>query len=212
MLWAEVVRFDLAEDGLVRDALPKGGVRGIGTFRAALDCARSGRAAMYAPPVARAWARESGPPSPDARIGFNSRHRVQPQTSMTRKDGDRRHARGSRLAPPSIAAEAGPRIEPDPAVRRRRSRWRKTPGAFYRLRRQRREVRPDTSALLDGENLDLMVAHQDDIARGSADWSPRPRAGAPESARNARRLHLLEASFGFQCSAHSSDGEFPLEL
>src|SRR5271168_3658310 len=58
---------------------------------------------------------------------------------------------------------------------------------FYRLRPQRREVRPGASALLDGENLDLMVAHRDDIARGSADWSPRPRAGAPESARNAGR-------------------------
>src|SRR5271166_1965907 len=33
MLWAEVIRLDLAEDGLVRDALPKGGVRGIGTVR-----------------------------------------------------------------------------------------------------------------------------------------------------------------------------------
>src|SRR6478672_1972991 len=49
---------------------------------------------------------------------------------------------------------------------------------FYRLRPQQREVRPDTSALLDGENLDLMVAHQDDIARGSADWSPRRRISA----------------------------------
>src|ERR1700733_15762178 len=61
---------------------------------------------------------------------------------------------------------------------------------FYRLRSQRREVRPGASALLDGENLDLLVAHPDEIACGSADWSPRPRAGAPESARNARRLHF----------------------
>src|ERR1700722_14241928 len=44
------------------------------------------------------------------------------------------------------------------------SRSRKAPGAFYRLRPQRREVRPGASALLDGENLDLLVAHQDDIA------------------------------------------------
>ena len=45
MLWAEVVRFDLAEDGLVRDALPKGGVRGIGTFRrgTGLRAIRQGR-------------------------------------------------------------------------------------------------------------------------------------------------------------------------
>src|SRR4029077_12228025 len=77
---------------------------------------------------------------------------------------------------------------------------------FYRLRPQRREVRPDTSALLDGENLDLMVAHQDDIARGSADWSPRPRAGAPKSARNARRLHFSKPVSGFNGSAHSTPG------
>ena len=33
MLWSEVTRFDLAEEELVRDARPKGGVRGLGTFR-----------------------------------------------------------------------------------------------------------------------------------------------------------------------------------
>jgi len=83
---------------------------------------------------------------------------------------------------------------------------------FYRLRPQRREVRPDTSALLDGENLDLMVAHQDDIAGGSADWSPRARQADRNPRAECPQITLFEASFGFQCSAHSSDGEFPLEL
>src|ERR1700722_1580272 len=88
---------------------------------------------------------------------------------MTRRDGDRRHARGSEARARRRQSQRRaqcPRIplEPDSAVRRRRSRWRKAPGAFYRLRPQRREVRPGASALLDGENLDLMVAHQDDIA------------------------------------------------
>ena len=27
-----------------------------------------------------------------------------------------------------------------------------------------------------------------------------------------RQITIFEASFGFQCSAHSGDGEFPLEL
>src|SRR5208282_1022287 len=45
MLWAKVIRLHLAEDGLVRDALPKGGVRGIGTFGcgAGLGAIRQGR-------------------------------------------------------------------------------------------------------------------------------------------------------------------------
>src|SRR4029077_9627019 len=99
---------------------------------------------------------------------------------MTRTDADRRHARGSEARArrrQSQRRAQSPRmpLEPDPAVRRMRSRWRKAPGAFYSLRPQRREVLPGASAQLDGENLDLMVAHQDDIARGSTDWSPRLR-------------------------------------
>ena len=75
MLWAEVVRFDLAEDGLVRDALPKGGVRGIGISAAAPDCARSGRGRNVCAPCCAGVGRENlGPPSPDARINFNNRH------------------------------------------------------------------------------------------------------------------------------------------
>ena len=75
MLWAEVVRFDLAEDGLVRDALPKGGVRGIGTFRrgAGLRAIRQGRN-VCAPCCAGVGRENLGPPSPDARINFNNRH------------------------------------------------------------------------------------------------------------------------------------------
>src|ERR1700719_450947 len=102
---------------------------------------------------------------------------------MTRTDGDRRHARGSEARARRRQSQRRARCpgmprEPNPAVRRMRSRWRKATGAFYRLRPQRREVRPDTSALLDGENLDLMVAHQDDIAGSSADWSPHRRISA----------------------------------
>ena len=65
MLWAEVVRFDLAEDGLVRDALPKGGVRGIGTFRrgAGLRAIRQGRN-VCAPCCAGEGARISVPLTP----------------------------------------------------------------------------------------------------------------------------------------------------
>ena len=75
MLWAEVVRFDLAEDGLVRDALPKGGVRGIGTFRrgAGLRAIRQGRN-VCASCCAGVGRENLGPPSPDARIDFNNRH------------------------------------------------------------------------------------------------------------------------------------------
>src|SRR5271157_5392572 len=35
-----------------------------------------------------------------------------------------------------------------------------------------------------------MLAHQDNIARGSADWSPRHRARPSKSAGNARSLHF----------------------
>ena len=75
MLWAEVVRFDLAEDGLVRDALPKGGVGGIGTFRrdAGLRAIRQGRS-VCAPCCAGVGRENLGLPSPDARIDFNNRH------------------------------------------------------------------------------------------------------------------------------------------
>ena len=56
-----------------------------------------------------------------------------------------------------------------------------------------------------------MVAHQDDIAAalpiGARALGRRAgiRAECPQ-------ITLFEASFGFQCSAHSSAGEFPLEL
>ena len=75
MLWAEVVRFDLAEDGLVRDALPKGGVRGIGTFRrgAGVRAIRQGRD-VCASCCAGVGRENFGPPSPDTRIDFNNRH------------------------------------------------------------------------------------------------------------------------------------------
>ena len=75
MLWAEVVRFDLAEDGLVRDPLPKGGGRGIGTFRrgAGLRAIGQGRD-VCAPCCAGVGCENLSPPSPDARIHFNDRH------------------------------------------------------------------------------------------------------------------------------------------
>ena len=57
-----------------------------------------------------------------------------------------------------------------------------------------------------------MLARQDNIARGSADWSSRHKTRPSNLARTARRLHFFEAKVGFQCSAHSSDGEFPLQL
>ena len=58
------------------------------------------------------------------------------------------------------------------------------------------------------KNLDLVVAHQDDIARGSADWSPRPRAGAPESARNARRLYFSKPVSGFNAQPTPATANF----
>ena len=63
------------------------------------------------------------------------------------------------------------------------------------------------------------------MERISISWSPTktisPRLCRLEPAPSGRRsgiraewpqITLFEASFGFQCSAHSSDGEFPLEL
>src|SRR6478672_8090704 len=82
---------------------------------------------------------------------------------------------------------------------------------FYRLRPQRREVRPDTSALLDGENLDLMVAHQDDIAGGSP-IGARALGQADRKPRGMPTEYTSRSQFRVSCSAHSSDGEFPLEL
>jgi hypothetical protein len=114
---------------------------------------------------------------------------------MTGRDGDRRHAPGSeararRRQSQRRAGVRGFRSSLTQQCEEGDPEGGKHEAHFYRLRPQRREVRPDTSALLDGENLALMVAHQDDIAGGSADWSPRPRAGAPGSAWNARRLHF----------------------
>jgi hypothetical protein len=132
---------------------------------------------------------------------------------MTRKDGDRRHARGSeararrrqsqrRARCPRIPLEQDQQCEegdPDGG---------KHQAHFYRLRPQRRDVRPDTSALRDGDNLDLMVAHQDDIAGDSADWSPRPPAGAPESARNGRRLNFSKPVSGFNVQPTPAPANF----
>ena len=85
---------DLAEDGPVRDALPKGGVRGIGTFRREPDCARSGRA-VCAPCCAGVGRGISvhhpltpGSTSTTVIPGFQAK-------SSIRRDGDRHHARGS---------------------------------------------------------------------------------------------------------------------
>ena len=63
------------------------------------------------------------------------------------------------------------------------------------------------------------------MERISISWSPTKTispAALPIGARalgrrtgiraECRQITLFEASFGFQCSAHSSDGEFPLEL
>src|SRR4029077_4310414 len=80
-------------------------------------------------------------------------------------------------------------------------------GAFYRLRPQRREVRPGASALLDGENLDLMVAHQDDIA-AALPIGASAFAQAPESARNARRLHVSKPVSGFNAQPTPATANF----
>src|SRR5271166_1923834 len=75
MLWAEVIRLDLAEDGLVRDALPKGGVRGFGTFRCGAGLRAIGQRRNVCAPCYAGVGRENlTPPSPDARIDFNKRH------------------------------------------------------------------------------------------------------------------------------------------
>jgi hypothetical protein len=63
------------------------------------------------------------------------------------------------------------------------------------------------------------------MERISLSWSPtktispaappigaRALAQARQDPRGMRADCTFEASFGFQCSAHSSDGEFPLEL
>ena len=70
MLWAEVIRLDLAEDGLVRDALPKGGVRGIGTVRcgAGLGAIKQGRN-VCAPCYAGLGRENLSPPSPESPSG-----------------------------------------------------------------------------------------------------------------------------------------------
>ena len=65
--------------------------------------------------------------------------------------------------------------------------------------------------LLDGENLDLIVAHQEDIA-AALTIGARAFAQARQIRAECPQITLFEASFGFQCSAHSSDDEFPLEL
>ena len=113
MLWAEVIRFDLAEDGLVRDALPKGGVRGIGTVRcgAGLGAIRQGRN-VCAPCYAGVGRENLGPPSPDARIDFNNRHTglQAPQRQRFVGMAIRRHERDSeahaRHRRPDIGAES----------------------------------------------------------------------------------------------------------
>ena len=57
-----------------------------------------------------------------------------------------------------------------------------------------------------------MVAHQDDIAGGSADWSPRARQARTGIRAECRQITRFEASFGFQSSTQSSDSEFAPEL
>ena len=99
------------------------------------------------PPLRGRRARESrstNPWCPD-RLQQPSYRASGPRTSTTRKDGDRRHARGSEpRAKRHLSQRKAPRpripLEPDPGVRRRRSRLRRARGAFFDLYSQRREV------------------------------------------------------------------------
>src|ERR1700719_4744198 len=76
----------------------------------------------------------------------------------------------------------------------------------------------------NGEKFDRALPPYS-MERISISWSPTKtisrRLCRLEPAPSGRRagiraecpqITLFEASFGFQCSAHSSDGEFPLEL
>ena len=148
MLWAEVIRFDLAEDGLVRDALPKCGVRGIGTFGcgAGLRAIRQGRN-VFAPcraGVGRENLRSTNPWCPD-RLQQPSYRALVPRTSTTvwMAIGVTRAA--LRLAPSAVDRSGKRRVrgfrssltqeceDGDPDCRRAR-------GAFFDLYSQRREL------------------------------------------------------------------------
>ena len=140
-----------------------------------------------------------------------------PRTSMTRRDGDRRHARGSEARARRRQSQRRARCprmprEPNPAVPRMRSRWRKAPGAF---------LSPAAATARSSTVQFRPTRWRESRSHGRPPRRYRPRLCRLEPAPSRRRAGIraecrqitrFEASFGFQCSAHSSAGEFPLEL